>query len=143
MGGSIRISPKHGLNPSIPLCFWCGKEKNEVVLMGKINKEDFEAPRNVFLDYEPCNECAAKFAKGIHVVGVLTEDNGNPPLKGNDGESYYPTGASFVASENFIKRLIADTEEQDKILKKRSVLMDSSVVEQILKDLEDASEAAS
>ena len=31
---SILLSPKHGVNPTIPVCFWCGREKNEVALMG-------------------------------------------------------------------------------------------------------------
>ena len=28
----IKLSPKHGLNPTIPVCFWCGEERNEVAL---------------------------------------------------------------------------------------------------------------
>lgn len=30
----IKLSPKYGVNPTIPVCFWCGKEKNEIALMG-------------------------------------------------------------------------------------------------------------
>ena len=33
---SIKISQKHGVNPTIPICFWCGKEKNEIALLGKL-----------------------------------------------------------------------------------------------------------
>ena len=44
----IKLSPKHGLNPTIPVCFWCGEERNEVALLGHIGDgrkhEDFEAP---------------------------------------------------------------------------------------------------
>ena len=32
----IKLSPKHGLNPTIPVCFWCGEERNEVALLGHI-----------------------------------------------------------------------------------------------------------
>lgn len=35
----IEISPKHGLNPTIPVCFWCGKEKNEIALLGRIREK--------------------------------------------------------------------------------------------------------
>lgn len=50
---SIKISPKHGVNPTIPVCFFCGKPKNEIALMGRMGgKEDIEAPRNLVLDEE-------------------------------------------------------------------------------------------
>ena len=35
----IKLSPKHGLNPTIPVCFWCGEERNEVALLGHIGDE--------------------------------------------------------------------------------------------------------
>ena len=60
----ILLSPKHGLNPTIPICFWCGEEKNEIALMGRIGDarkgEDFEAPMHAVLDYEPCDKCREK-----------------------------------------------------------------------------------
>jgi len=44
----IKLSPKYGINPTIPLCFWCGQEKNEIALMDHIGDgrkgEDIEAP---------------------------------------------------------------------------------------------------
>lgn len=27
----ITLSPKYGVNPTIPVCFWCGEEKNACV----------------------------------------------------------------------------------------------------------------
>jgi hypothetical protein len=27
---SIKLSPKHGVNPTICTCMWCGKPKNEI-----------------------------------------------------------------------------------------------------------------
>lgn len=38
--GSIELSPKYGVNPTIPVCFWCGKEKNEIALMGRVRKRE-------------------------------------------------------------------------------------------------------
>ena len=50
----IKLSPKHGLNPTIPVCFWCGEERNEVALLGHSGDgrkhEDFEAPRHMVID---------------------------------------------------------------------------------------------
>ena len=52
--GDIRLSKKYGVNPSIPICFWCGQEKNEIALLGHIGDgrrgEDLEAPRNILLE---------------------------------------------------------------------------------------------
>lgn len=56
MGKSIKISKKYGVNPTIPVCFFCGEQKNEVALLGHIGDyrkgEDIEAPRYAVLDYE-------------------------------------------------------------------------------------------
>ena len=56
MSKDIKISPKYGVNPTIPVCFFCGEPKNEIALMGKM-KGDIEAPKNMVLDYEPCEHC--------------------------------------------------------------------------------------
>ena len=32
----IKLSPKHGLNPSMDLCFWCGEPKG-VILCGHMH----------------------------------------------------------------------------------------------------------
>lgn len=54
---TIKFSPKHGLNPTIPVCFFCGQQKNEIAFMGRL-AGDAEAPRNLILDYEPCDHCS-------------------------------------------------------------------------------------
>lgn len=56
MSKSIRISEKHGLNPCIPICPFCGQEKNELALLGYI-KGDKEAPKSAILNLEPCDTC--------------------------------------------------------------------------------------
>lgn len=61
---SIKISPKYGVNPTIPVCFFCGEEKQEIALLGKL-KGDVEAPHRMCLDYEPCEKCKQIFAQGI------------------------------------------------------------------------------
>lgn len=54
---SIRISPKHGINPSVLLCPVCGKEGS--LAFNGLMKGDAEAPSNM-IDREPCNECIQK-----------------------------------------------------------------------------------
>lgn len=45
MSKDIRVSEKHGVNPSITICPICGKETG-IVLLGKL-KGDEEAPRKL------------------------------------------------------------------------------------------------
>lgn len=97
MSNSIKLSPKHGVNPTIPVCFFCGKEKNEIALLGQIGDrrkgEDFEAPKNVVLDYEPCEECKKKFAEGV----LLIEVTNSPEVIGMPiAKDAYPTGRYVV-----------------------------------------------
>ena len=56
---SIPLHPKYGVNPTIPLCFYCGKEKGEIALLG--NNYKGEAPKNMVIDIIPCDECKAKY----------------------------------------------------------------------------------
>lgn len=58
----IRLSKKHGVNPSILLCPICGKEYG-LALLGKIDKEDSEAPRQL-IGNDLCNDCKAKVNDG-------------------------------------------------------------------------------
>lgn len=60
--GDIRLSKKHGVNPSVTVCAVCGKDLG-VALFGRL-KGDVEAPRKVF-DAEPCDDCKTSFEKHI------------------------------------------------------------------------------
>lgn len=97
MSKGIKLSPKHGLNPCIPTCFFCGQDKNEIALMGHIGDgrkgEDFEAPMKAILDFEPCEECKKKFAKGVLIIEVTeTPEYIGMPI----AENAYPTGRYVV-----------------------------------------------
>lgn len=110
MSKGIEISPKHGLNPTIPVCFWCGKEKNEIALLGRIREKttnrfganvtkrdsDIEAPRRMVLDYEPCDECKKWWDSGVAVLEVQ-----QTPIQPNQPEiqkGLYPTGRFVVVT---------------------------------------------
>ena len=94
---SIRISPKHGVNPTIPICAWCGEPKNEIALMGHIGDkrkgEDFEAPRNCILDYVPCEHCAEQWSAGVAILEATTQRPTpyRPPIQQDKGVDIYPT----------------------------------------------------
>lgn len=57
---NIKLSPKHGVNPSLILCAICGKSTG-LALQGLL-KNDAEAPRQV-IDREPCDDCKKEIKK--------------------------------------------------------------------------------
>lgn len=124
---TIKFSPKHGLNPTIPVCFFCGQQKNEIALMGRL-AGDAEAPRNLILDYEPCDHCKALFAQGILCIGVTEQSpDDRPPIC----QSFYPTGAYMVVTEDCIQRWITDETLKQQVLEQRKMLLDHQVLMQL------------
>ena len=91
MSGSIRLHEKHGLNPTIPTCFWCGKDKNEIALLGAAYPG--QAPMHMVIDRVPCGNCTADMAKGI----TLVEATGRSDPQ--------PTGTWCVITEDAAKRM--------------------------------------
>ena len=114
---SIRVSKKYGVNPTIPVCFFCGEEKNEIALLGKITnkqtKEEIEAPMRMVLDYEPCDKCKEAWSKGVAIIEVTQTDLGRPEIAPNA----QPTGRVAVLKPEAVngykagdKCLMIDTE---------------------------------
>ena len=100
----IKISPKYGVNPTIPVCFWCGKQKNEIALMGHM-KDDIEAPKNMVLDYVPCEECQNHMAMGVAVLEASDHPNteGQPPMQ----KGVYPTSRFVVVTTECADRVFS------------------------------------
>ena len=69
MSKNIRLSEKHGVNPSITVCPICGKETG-IALLGKL-KGDEEAPRKIIGDL--CDDCISKL--GNDKIYILTIDD--------------------------------------------------------------------
>lgn len=136
MSKGIEISPKHGLNPTIPVCFWCGKDKNEIALLGRIREKttnrfganvtkrdsDIEAPRKTILDYEPCDECMKMWYNGVVVLEVQ-----QTPIMPNQPEiqkGLYPTSRYVVMTVEGADRVFPQHAPWSKGQK---VLVDSTV----------------
>lgn len=96
MSKSIRVSEKHGVNPTLGICAFCGKETGEIALLGKL-PGDKEAPKHSILSYEPCDECKAQWAQGVAIIEVsrYPVTDGQPPIT----EGAYPTGRFAVVKE--------------------------------------------
>lgn len=62
---SIKLSPKHGVNPSMIKCVVCGDDAG-ILLNGRL-KGDAEAPRYVITG-ELCDECKAKVDEGYAFI---------------------------------------------------------------------------
>ena len=105
---SIPISPKHGLNPTIPVCAWCGQPKNEIALLGKIKgTNDAQAPMHCILDYEPCEECAKQWSTGVAILEVtLKKPNPyRPPMQKDKGNDLYPTMRMVVITPESAEKI--------------------------------------
>ena len=102
----ITLSPKHGVNPCIPICCWCGKEKNEIALLGKL-KGDAEAPRSAILDYEPCDYCLEKFKLGVVLIEVtdVQPSDKRPPISSQNDMKVYPTFRYSIIKLEAAKKL--------------------------------------
>ena len=74
--GSITLSPKHGLNPSVTHCECCGKEIG-VALFGRL-RGDKEAPRDVAMGY--CDDCQKVIdQQGLMIIEVYNGASGSNP----------------------------------------------------------------
>ena len=76
---SIKLSPKHGVNPSILHCFICGKETG-LVLLGKL-KGDAEAPHDISDSNELCDDCKKALEKGKFILEVENNSDENNPKR--------------------------------------------------------------
>ncbi len=91
---SIRLSEKYGVNPCIPKCFFCGENKNELLLFGRING-DIEAPKNTVFDKNPCDKCQEYMKLGVILISVKD---------GTDNENPYRTGGWCVVKDSAISK---------------------------------------
>jgi hypothetical protein len=144
--GSIEISPKYGANPTMPVCFFCGKtRKGEIAMLGriyekdsrgrKIKDSDVEAPKYMVLDYVPCDDCKnGILKKGIAVIEVTDSDTtGYKAIS----KGLYPTGMMNVIKEEVLERF-SDTFDESfikSVKRKRIVLMDTNDFKQFFSGL--------
>lgn len=128
---NIELSPKYGLNPTIPLCFWCREPKDEVAILGRLGKagEDIEAPRNMVLDYEPCDNCRDQMMAGVTILEVSKSPTTEHQAAISDGA--YPTGRWVVLREDTAEYMFKDYLETIRDEETKKLLMDSEVFEEL------------
>lgn len=124
---SINVSPNHGVNPSMVMCFFCGKCK-ALALMGRL-PNDKQAPREAVMDYEPCDKCQALMKQGITLIEVEDKQpkDGRPPIQ----EGAYPTGRWAVVRDEAINDIVNDPMMAWDIKHKKKALLSKEVTEGI------------
>lgn len=146
----IRLSPKHGVNPAVPKCYYCWKDKNEVILPGRIDlrsgEKDVEAPRNMVWDLHPCDECAKFMEQGVILISVRDDEEppALPPLRpgasAHEKEERmralmwnpYRTGGWIVMKDDSVRRIFGGVPDAlSNILKKRYAFVQHSVWAQL------------
>ena len=117
----VRLHREHGLNPTLPVCFWCGTETGEVALLGA--KYPKRAPQKMVLDIEPCDGCKVNMAKGVVLIHV-TKD---PIQEGIPEIAYgaHPTGDWVVMTEDAIERIISPPEKAKEITTAGKALLET------------------
>lgn len=130
---NIELSPQHGLNATIPICFFCGEDKGEIALMGRIRKRDShgnvikgsdeKAPMRMLMDYHPCDKCQAIMDQGVTLMGVKPADGKHAEIQ----KGIYPTGAFTVMKPESFKRVFKDAIDEDTLnaaLEKKRIYLD-------------------
>ena len=131
----IYLSPKHGVNPSVMVCFFCG-EGDRIALFGRLKGTgDAQAPHKACYDYEPCRACEEKMGLGI----TLIECTGEAPPDGRvaiteEHGTLYPTGRWAVVRPGVVHQIFHPEEVVEAVLKHRKAFIDSDALKRILGD---------
>jgi hypothetical protein len=126
----IRLHGKHGVNPTMGMCFFCGGETGEIGLLG-YNKNK-EAPKHAVLNYVPCDVCAYTFSKGTLLIEVTeASPDGRPEIQ----KGLYPTGYYMLMKSSAAQGIFGITEDQP------TVLVEKGILEDLINKVEKANEA--
>ena len=109
---SLRLSAKHGLNPTLPVCFYCGQETGEVALLGA--SYHGEAPKNLILNKVPCGKCQDYMKVGIVLVCCRKGTESDPQ----------PTGAYAVIKEDAAAKLFLHAPQLEQVMNRRLCFID-------------------
>lgn len=105
----MRLHREHGVNPTIPRCYFCGEDKNEVALLGAAYKT--QAPmRGLCLDRNPCDKCEGYMKMGVILIEVRDGEKGDDP---------YRAGGWVVIKDEAVKRMLGGGDLLAEILKRR------------------------
>lgn len=110
----IRMSEKHGVNPSLLLCPICGEDSG-VALVGRL-PNDAEAPRRM-LDQEPCKKCVDLMKQGCFLIEVDDPVQGEKPRR---------TGRMSVITDEGVRKAF-DAQAAEQVIERRMAYITHSV----------------
>lgn len=123
MSKDLRLSPKHGVNPSVEICYVCGKDVG-VILFGAL-KGDVEAPRKACINKSPCAECKEWMTKGVICISV------NPKLSQDKEDPWRSGGWAVIKDEAITRFLEHNTELLADVLARRVMFIEDDVWDSI------------
>ena len=133
----MKLHSKYGVNPTVTTCFWCGSDMGVALLGASI---EGEAPRQMVLNYDLCDDCLKRKADGWVMMFEASEvpQNKNQP-KINSNPNLYPTGRNIWVRPEFVKRNFQPPELVQDILEHGMSAMDLESYQQLV-DAIDASQ---
>lgn len=141
---SIELSPKHGLNPTIKMCFYCGEESGEIAIMGRIRERgangkpikdsDVEAPRQMLLDYQPCEKCKEKL-KDKFLIYRTEPAEGRLPVFARDRIATAYVGIPKEKAKEFLDDCLnISEEEKEHVIEKNGLMLDNEGFDLLFKE---------
>lgn len=133
---SVRLHPKYGVNPTMPVCFWCQEPTGELALLGAGFKE--QAPPKMVLGYDPCKTCAEGMALGITCIEVDSAAKlDRPPLQKEGALSVVaPTGRWLVIKEEAIIRFQLPPEMEASVIAQRKFVCEKALFDKLIEQPE-------
>lgn len=119
---SLRLSAKYGVNPAIPICFWCLEKKNMIILFGSA-LGGREASSNTAFDKEPCDKCRGYMKKGVILISA------KEPKSEEESKNPFRTGGFWVVSEDMVRRAFKPQAMVDHALKARVCFISNKAAE--------------
>ena len=95
---------------AIPKCYFCGKDKNEIIMTTLLTKENARKVKKAHgkvIDKTPCDECKKYMEQGVILIEV------------KDDDPEYRLGGFVVITEDGIKNIFPE-EEAKTLLKMRA-----------------------
>lgn len=122
----MKLSEKHGLNPAICCCYFCGRPKNKIVLTGaqgdrwakKNGYPNGEMPMFIMLagDIEPCDKCKER---GIAIAEVESDENRKLTFR------------RWLVKEEIIRKLLEHSPMISRVLKSRVMVIPKALSQTI------------
>jgi len=112
----VKLHPEFGLNPTMPVCFWCSEETGEIVLLGNAFKG--RAPRSMILSYDLCPKCEKSINGQIHVIEVVPQPITKHQRELAPGLGLYPSGNWCAIKRDALNRIFPEqyAELRDRVL---------------------------